>query len=121
MQAESRRGSAGSGRADGFSSQSTGTLFVVRTGLLGPDRDNGPIVRPKHSDDCGCMIKRIAVFAYGVICYAVFFATFLYAIAFIGNFGVPKTLDGVPRDPFIVALAINLGLLAMFAVQHSVM
>ena len=67
------------------------------------------------------MIKRIVVFAYGVVSYAVFFATFLYAIAFIGNFWVPKTLDGVPRDPLIVATAINLGLLALFAVQHSVM
>ncbi|HEX8407941.1 MAG TPA: isoprenylcysteine carboxylmethyltransferase family protein [Thermoanaerobaculia bacterium] len=67
------------------------------------------------------MIRRIAVFAYGVVSYTVFFATFLYAIAFIGNFGVPKTLDGVPSDPLIVALAINLGLLALFAVQHSVM
>jgi protein-S-isoprenylcysteine O-methyltransferase Ste14 len=67
------------------------------------------------------MIKRTAVFAYGVISYAIFFATFLYAVAFIGNFGVPKTLDGVPRDPLFVALAVNLGLLALFAVQHSVM
>ena len=67
------------------------------------------------------MSKRIAVFAYGVVSYAVFFATFLYAIAFIGNFAVPKTLDGVPRDPFTVALAVNLGLLSLFAVQHSVM
>ena len=67
------------------------------------------------------MSKRIAVFAYGVVSYAIFFATFLYAIAFIGNFGVPKTLDGAPRDPLPVALAINLGLLALFAVQHSVM
>src|SRR5688572_13841949 len=67
------------------------------------------------------MLKRVVVFAYGVVCYAVFFATFLYAIAFVGNFGVPRTLDGPARDPIALAMAINLGLLALFAVQHSVM
>ena len=67
------------------------------------------------------MIKRIAFFAYGVICYAVFFGTFLYAIGFVGGFAVPKLLDGAPIAPLPVSLAIDLGLLALFAVQHSVM
>ena len=67
------------------------------------------------------MIKRIAFFVYGVICYAIFFATFLYAIGFIGNIVVPKTLDGNPTAPLPISLAIDLGLLALFAVQHSVM
>ena len=67
------------------------------------------------------MIKRIAFFVYGVICYAIFFATFLYAIGFIGNIVVPKTLDGIPAAPLPISLAIDLGLLALFAVQHSVM
>jgi methanethiol S-methyltransferase len=67
------------------------------------------------------MFTRILSFIYGVASYLVFLATFLYAVGFIGNFGVPRALDGVPTDPLPRALAINLGLLTLFAVQHSVM
>ena len=67
------------------------------------------------------MLTRILFFAYGLASYAIFLATFLYAIGFIGNFGVPRTLDGVPTDPLGLALAVNVGLLGLFAVQHSVM
>jgi protein-S-isoprenylcysteine O-methyltransferase Ste14 len=67
------------------------------------------------------MLKRLLFFAYGVVCYLVFFATFLYAIAFIGNLGAPTALDGPAVEPLATALAINAGLLALFAVQHSVM
>jgi protein-S-isoprenylcysteine O-methyltransferase Ste14 len=67
------------------------------------------------------MIKRLLFFTYGVICYLVFFGTFLYSIAFIGGFGVPTTLDGPASGPLLAALAINAGLLTLFAVQHSVM
>lgn len=67
------------------------------------------------------MTKRILIFLYGVICYAAFLATALYAVGFIGNLLVPKTIDGAPRLPLWQALAINAGLLALFALQHSVM
>jgi len=69
----------------------------------------------------GAMIKRILFFVYGVLSYLVFFGTFLYAIGFIGNFGVPTTLDGPSLGPFWSSFAINAALLALFAVQHSVM
>ena len=67
------------------------------------------------------MTARILYFAYGVLAYALFLATFLYAIAFVGGFAVPKTLDGPATTPFPTALLINTALLGVFAVQHSVM
>jgi methanethiol S-methyltransferase len=66
-------------------------------------------------------MKRISIFIYGVMSYAVFFGTFLYAVGFIGNFWVPKSIDATPDTPFAIALASDLALLALFAVQHSVM
>ncbi len=67
------------------------------------------------------MTKRVLFFAYGVACYVVFLATFLYAIAFIGGFAAPTTLDGAPRGATGTALALDAALLALFAVQHSLM
>lgn len=67
------------------------------------------------------MFKRIAVFIYGVFGYLVFFGTFLYAIGFIGNFLVPKSIDSPAVVPWTEALLINLLLLGVFAIQHSVM
>jgi protein-S-isoprenylcysteine O-methyltransferase Ste14 len=66
-------------------------------------------------------MNRILTFLYGVVSYAVFLATFLYAVGFIGNFGVPKSLDTPASGPWQTALWIDLGLLSLFAVQHSVM
>ena len=67
------------------------------------------------------MVKRSLFFAYGAASYLVFLATFLYAIAFVGGFAVPRHLDGPSQTPLPAALAIDGLLLAIFAVQHSVM
>ena len=60
-------------------------------------------------------------FVFGILSYGAFFAVFLYAIGFIGGFLTPTTLNGPPRRPLGQALAINVALLGLFAVQHSVM
>ena len=66
-------------------------------------------------------MRRVIAFVYGVLSYAVFFGTFLYAAGFVGNLAVPKTLDGAPVGTFGGSLLIDIGLLGLFALQHSVM
>ena len=67
------------------------------------------------------MFKRILFFAYGSLSYLIFLGTFLYAICFIGNFGITRTLDGAASGPRGISFAIDVGLLTLFAVQHSLM
>jgi protein-S-isoprenylcysteine O-methyltransferase Ste14 len=67
------------------------------------------------------MIKRIFTFLYGTASYAVFLASFLYAIGFVGNFAVPKSMDTPASGSWPTAFWIDLGLLSLFALQHSVM
>jgi protein-S-isoprenylcysteine O-methyltransferase Ste14 len=66
-------------------------------------------------------MKRIGFFLYGCVCYLVFVWTLLYAVGFIGNLVIPKTLDGVASMPVGTAIAIDVALLLLFAFQHSIM
>ena len=67
------------------------------------------------------MAKRLVVFVYGLVSYVAFFLTFVYAVGFIGNLYIPKSMDSPARMSFWPALLIDALLLLMFAVQHSVM
>ena len=66
-------------------------------------------------------MHRIGVFVYGVFSYVCFLATFLYAIGFVGGFGVPRSLDSAAAGPLATAVVVNVLLLSAFALQHSVM
>src|SRR5258708_5459250 len=66
-------------------------------------------------------MKRILLVAYGAAGYLVFLFTFLYMIAFVGNLPVPKTIDSGAAGPSLPAVFVDLGLIAVFGVQHSLM
>src|SRR5215470_5691029 len=63
----------------------------------------------------------IAAVLYGSLVYLLSQATFLYAVAFVGNFPAPKTIDSGEPGAVATALVVDTLLLALFAVQHSVM
>jgi protein-S-isoprenylcysteine O-methyltransferase Ste14 len=65
--------------------------------------------------------SKFAALIYGIVSYAVFFATFLYAIGFVGNLLVSKSIDTGHIVPWVEAVIINVLLMSIFAVQHSVM
>lgn len=66
-------------------------------------------------------MRRVIGFVYGVTSYAIFFVTFLYLIGFLANVIVPKGVDGGIPQATGTSVLINLGLIALFGLQHSVM
>ena len=64
---------------------------------------------------------RLVALLYGLLSYAFFFITFLYAVGFVENLVVPQTIDVGPQAPVTEALIVNLILMSLFAIQHSVM
>ena len=75
----------------------------------------------QHSARDGSQIGRLAAFLYELVAYAVFVASFLYAVGFVEGLLVPKTIDTGADVPMTEALVVDLLLLSLFAVQHSVM
>lgn len=67
------------------------------------------------------MIGRVAALIHGTISYLVFIASLLYAVAFVGNYLAPKSIDVGPEDGFAQSILTDVVLLGLFAVQHSVM
>ena len=67
------------------------------------------------------MFKRFSVCIYGIACYGVFLVTNAYAIGFVGNVYVPRTMDGARTGSLAGSLAVDAGLLMLFALQHSIM
>jgi protein-S-isoprenylcysteine O-methyltransferase Ste14 len=65
------------------------------------------------------MLRRVLILAYGTASYALGLVTLLYAVGFLGGFATPTRLDGPRQVPVVAALAVDLGLLAVFALQHS--
>jgi protein-S-isoprenylcysteine O-methyltransferase Ste14 len=66
-------------------------------------------------------VGRLVALLYGLVAYVVFFGTILYAIGFVTGLVVPKTIDGGPAASVAEAIIIDLLLMSLFAVQHSVM
>ena len=66
-------------------------------------------------------MKRALGMLYGVTAYLVFLAVFVYLFGFVGDLVVPRSIDDGPSAPVTVALLVDVGLLLLFAVQHSVM
>ena len=66
-------------------------------------------------------MKKTMFLIYGIVSYALFFGTYCYAVGFVTNLVVPSGLDSTPVVSIGKAIAINIGLLMLFALQHSVM
>ena len=66
-------------------------------------------------------MKKTFAFIYGVMAYLVFLVAFLYAIGFVGNYLVPKSIDTGPETSFLQALLVNSFLFSLFVLQHSIM
>src|SRR5262245_41003473 len=87
---------------------------------LGSKRPRGGPMATRLADR-GNTMSRFIAFLYGLAAYLVFFVTFLYAIGFVEAMVVPKGIDDGAVAPIAEALIVNLLLMSLFAIQHSLM
>ncbi len=108
----------------------TDATFHGWTGYVTSSRTQGALITARKPTQetpgnparrTGGSMSKIASLAYGGVCYVIFLGAFLYAIGFVGNLVVPKTIDSGPVVALAEALSVNLLLLGLFAVAHSVM
>jgi protein-S-isoprenylcysteine O-methyltransferase Ste14 len=66
-------------------------------------------------------LKKFLFFLYGIVCYLIFFVTFLYAVGFVDNLAVPKSIDKGYQGGTAYAWLVDILLLSLFALQHSIM
>jgi protein-S-isoprenylcysteine O-methyltransferase Ste14 len=79
------------------------------------------LLKPDTADAPASGLARMGVFTYGLVAYAFFFVTFLYAVGFVGNWFVPKSIDTGTRVGLAESLLINTALLSVFVIQHTIM
>ncbi len=79
------------------------------------------IEAPEVAEGVFAWVKRMAVFVYGIGGYLVFLLTLVYVVGFIGDFPVPKTIDAGANSATFQVMLINLLLIALFGLQHSLM
>ncbi len=84
-------------------------------------KENAVIGQEKSGRERAGIVGRVAILLYGLGSYVSFLVTAAVSMAFIGNFGLSRTMDSAPTSSLGWAVSINLALLGVFAVQHSVM
>jgi protein-S-isoprenylcysteine O-methyltransferase Ste14 len=92
-----------------------------RQAVRGPDQTTGLGTGTTPPGRTGNAMSKLLALFYGLAAYLVFFFTFLYAIGFVTGLVVPKTIDSGAVVPLAEALIVNLLLMSLFAIQHSVM